>query len=192
LRLTISLRDIVYGLYGAWRLALLDRGGLVYFDRSVEGFWKSFFAAALIAPAYLALVAIDVSERGTSAGALRLLIVFMSAYVLRWSVYPLVTHAICQAIGRESAYIGFIVAFNWSQVLQMVVYLPIILFGVLGLIPEGVSAWLHVLIYSLILAYQWFVTRTALDIAPLAAVGFVALDLMLSIVITGMADGMVR
>ena len=187
-----NVRDIVYGLYGAWRLALLDRGGLVYFDRSAEGFWKSFFAAALIAPAYLLLVAIDLSERGTSAVALRLLIVHASAYTLGWTVYPIITRAICQAIGRDAAYVSFIVAFNWSQVIQMIVYFPIIILGILGLIPEGMSAWLHILIYSVVLAYQWFVTRTALDISPFAAVGFVALDLMLSIVVTGMADGMVR
>ena len=192
MNLGINVRDIVYGLYGAWRLALLDRGGLVYFDRSTEGFWKSFFAAALIAPAYLALVAIDLSERGTSAGALRLLIVHASAYTLGWTVYPIVTRAICQAIARDGAYVSFIVAFNWAQVIQMIVYLPVIVLGVLGLIPEGMSAWLHILVYSAILAYQWFVTRTALDITPFAAVGFVALDLVLSIVIQGMADGMVR
>lgn len=187
-----NVREIVFGLYGAWRLARLDRGGLVYFDRSAEGFWKSFFAAALIAPAYLVLVAIDLSERGTSAGALRLLIVHVSAYSLGWTVYPIITRAICQAIGRDSAYITFIIAFNWSQVIQMIVYLPVVILGVLGLIPEGLSAWLHVLVYSVVLAYQWFVTRTALDITPFAAVGFVALDLTLSIVIQGMTDGMLR
>ena len=42
-----TTREIVFGLYGAWRLAHLDRGGLGYFDASVEGFWKSFFAAAM-------------------------------------------------------------------------------------------------------------------------------------------------
>ncbi len=187
-----NVRDILYGLYGAWRLARLDRGGLVYFDRSAEGFWKSFFAAALIAPAYLLLVAIDLSDRGTSAGALRLLIVHASAYTLGWTVYPIITRSICQAIGRDAAYVSFIVAFNWSQVIQMIVYLPVVVLGVLGLIPEGASAWVHILVYSVILAYQWFVTRTTLDVTPFAAVGFVALDLMLSIVITGMADGMIR
>ncbi|MHA1599724.1 MAG: hypothetical protein ACTSW2_02775 [Alphaproteobacteria bacterium] len=186
------MRDIVYGIYGAWRLARLDRGGLVYFDRSAEGFWKSFFAAALVAPAYLILVTIDLAERETSAGALRLLIVHASAYTLGWTVYPIFTRAICQAIGRDNAYISFIVAFNWAQVIQMIVYLPIIVLSALGLIPEGLSALLHVFVYSIILAYQWFVTRTTLDISSFAAIGFIALDLVISIVITGMADGMIR
>lgn len=187
-----SLRDIVYGVYGAWRLAMLDRGGMVYLDRSAVGFWNSFFAAALVVPAYVILVAIDLSERGASIGALGLLIVHVSAYTLGWTVYPVITRAICQAIGRDSAYVGFIVAFNWSQVVQMIVYLPVIVLSATGLIPEATSAWLHVLVYAVILAYQWFVTRTALDISPLAAVGFVALDLVLSVLITGMADGMIR
>jgi len=187
-----NFRDIVYGIYGAWRLARLDRGGMVYLDRTFEGFWKSFFAAVLIAPAYMALVAIDMAEREVSAGALRLLVVHASAYTLGWTVYPTVTRAVCQAIGRDGAYVGFIVAFNWAQVIQMIVYLPIIVLGALGLIPEGASALLHVIVYSVILAYQWFVTRTALDISPLGAAGFVGLDLVISILVTGMADGMIR
>ncbi|MDX2142565.1 MAG: hypothetical protein SFV19_04360 [Rhodospirillaceae bacterium] len=64
-----SLREIVYGVFGAWRLARLDRSAMVHFDRTVEGFWKSFFAAAIVAPAYLILVATDLAERDSQARA---------------------------------------------------------------------------------------------------------------------------
>ena len=43
--------EIAYGIYGAWRLARLDVTGMEVFDRTVAGFWKSFFAAVLVAPA---------------------------------------------------------------------------------------------------------------------------------------------
>jgi len=187
-----SLRDIVYGLYGAWRLARLDRGGVVYLDRSVAGFWKSFFAAALVAPAYIALVAVDLNERAVSADALRLIVVHASAYSLGWTVYPLVTRAICQAIGRDDAYVGFIVAFNWCQVIQVAVYLPAVALGASGVLPGTSAAWLHVFVYALVLAYEWFVVRVTLDVRPFAAAGFVGLDLMLGILITGIADSLIR
>jgi hypothetical protein len=187
-----SLRDIVYGLYGAWRLAWLDRGGLVYFDRTPAGFWKSFFAAALIAPAYILLLLLDQSEVQVESGAVRIFIIQASAYVLGWAVYPVVTHQICQVIGREKAYIGFIVAFNWCQVIQVGVYLPAVLLGALGIVPEGMQAWLYVFVYAVVLAYEWFVVRVSLEVSPFAAAGFVALDLILSILITGIADGLVR
>ena len=40
-----SLHEIFYGVFGAWRLFRLDPKAMAYFDNSVEGFWKSFFAA---------------------------------------------------------------------------------------------------------------------------------------------------
>ncbi len=187
-----SLRDIVYGLYGAWRLARLDRGGLVYFDRSDAGFWRSFFAAALVAPAYVVLVAVDLTERDISADALRLIVVHASAYSLGWTVYPVATRAVCQAIGRDNAYVGFIVAFNWCQVIQVIVYLPAVAVGALGILPVTAAAWLHVFVYALVLAYEWFVIRVTLDVRPFPAAGFVGLDLVLGILITGIADSLIR
>ena len=45
-------------IYGAYRLARLDAAGMSYFDTSVAGFWRSFFAAVIIAPFYAMLLAI--------------------------------------------------------------------------------------------------------------------------------------
>jgi len=165
---------------------------MVYFDRTAEGFWKSFFAAAIVAPAYVILVLTDLVERESQATLLRLFIVHLSAFSLGWTVYPLVAFHICQTIGRGHAYVGFIVAFNWIKVVQMAVYLPVIAVDAAGLLPSGLNAFLHVLVYSLVLAYQWFVTRVALNVTPMASAGLVALDLVIAIVIAGFADGMTR
>ena len=43
-------------LTGALRLARGDRGGLSCFDRSLDGFWRSFRAAAITYPLYLVLL----------------------------------------------------------------------------------------------------------------------------------------
>jgi len=43
-----------------------------------------------------------------------------------------------------------------------------------------------------VLAYEWFVVRVSLEVSPFAAAGFVALDLILGILITGIADGLGR
>lgn len=187
-----SLREIVYSVFGAWRLARLDRSAMVHFDRTVVGFWKSFFAAAIIAPAYLILVATDLAGRDSQAGLLRLFVVHLSAFSLGWAVYPVLVAHICQAIDRGNAYIGFIVAFNWIKVIQMAVYLPVIAIDAAGILPSGLNALLHVSVYSLVLAYQWFVTRLALNVTSMAAAGFVALDLVIAIMIAGFADGMTR
>ena len=49
----ITAREVTAALYGSWRLARLDPGGMAYFNRTVEGFWNSFFAAVIVAPGYI-------------------------------------------------------------------------------------------------------------------------------------------
>ena len=187
-----SFGNIVYGVYGAWRLARLDSGGMTYFDQTVEGFWRSFFAAALVAPGYIILVFADLAAHDSDAGVLRILLVHVCAYILSWTVYPVAVHPICAAINRQGAFIGFIVAFNWAKVIQMAAYLPVIAITTAEILPGGTVAALNGFIYIVLLAYQWFVTRTALDIRPFAAVAFVGLDLLIGIIINAMALGMIR
>ncbi len=135
-----TLREIVFGLYGAWRLVRLDRGGMSYFDVGVEGFWKSFFAAALVAPGYAILVLLEPVLETNSAGALRTFLIHALTYSLSWTVYPVVVFPMVQAMGRETAYIKFIVAFNWAKVIQMAIYLPVIAIVAVEILPSGVAS----------------------------------------------------
>jgi hypothetical protein len=48
-----SYAEIQRALQGAWLLARGDTRGMGLFDLSVEGFWRSFAAALLAAPAYV-------------------------------------------------------------------------------------------------------------------------------------------
>ena len=52
---TITLREMQprpVAARGAWPISTAR--GMDCFDRSVEGFWRSFWAAAVMAPAYIA------------------------------------------------------------------------------------------------------------------------------------------
>ena len=165
---------------------------MTYFDDSVEGFWKSFFAAALVAPAYLIEVALASEGQGEPAGLLRPFLVHLMAYSLSWTVYPVVMQPICQAMDRDAAYVRFIVAYNWAKVIQMAVYLPTVAIVWLEVLPESVAVLLQIGVYILLLAYQWFVTRTALDVHGLPASGLVALDVVISIVLGMLVFGMLQ
>jgi len=46
------VREALLSLYGAWRLALLDKRGLELFDKTPAGAIRSFSAALLVAPMY--------------------------------------------------------------------------------------------------------------------------------------------
>ena len=164
-----------------------------YFDDSIEGFWKSFFAAALVAPAYAIEIALGQEALGDSLGSLRTILIHLLAYSLSWTVFPVVVHPVCQAMDRETAYVRYIVAYNWAKAIQMAIYLPVILIVWLEILPESLALLLHTVVYVLLVfGYQWFVTRSALDIKALPASGLVALDFMVSFVLGLLVFGMLQ
>ncbi len=191
----ISPREIATGLYGAYRLARLDAGGMAWFDRTVSGFWKSFFAAVLAAPLYILLTTLHLfddtgRELLETAGGMRVFLIETLAYVIGWVLFPLIMIRVTDLLQREQEYLGFIVAYNWAGVLQIAAFLGVVTVGGVGLFPAAVGDFLSMIVFFAILYYQWFITRTALRIQTGAAVAIVCLDMALSIFITGIANAM--
>jgi hypothetical protein len=82
--------EIVRAIFGAYRLAHFDATGLAYFNNTVEGFWRSFIAAVLAAPAAAILVMINWSlaaEAGypLTHGVLHSALVEGLTYVIAWT-----------------------------------------------------------------------------------------------------------
>ncbi len=83
--------ELRWALAGCWRLATGDRGGLACFDRSLDGFWRSFRAAFLSYPLYLVLLMMRVSpEQWQAAGGGRIVAIETIGYVIAWVAFPLV------------------------------------------------------------------------------------------------------
>lgn len=182
-----SLTQIATAIYGAWRLARLDPDGHGYFETGARAFWQSFFAAVIVAPGYVLLAALHYREVGLSADLTSLLIIQALTYCISWTAFPLVAHMMASVIGRADRWVGFIIALNWSKVIQMMIFLPLALLAGAGL-GEGVGAMVTMLGLVAILAYQWYVTRTALQVTGVQAFGFTGVDLALGIAITSFAD----
>ena len=183
--------EVAYRLYGAWRLLWLDRGGLAFFDGRARSFLNSFFAAVLVAPAYIIIVLLSLSERQPVAGTLDIILVEAIAYVISWTAFPVAFHALADLFDRQDRYFSFIVTFNWAQVIKMALYLPAILLGALAVLPTALTSLLSLLATLAVLAYGWFVTRVALDLSGMAAAGLVAIDLVLGLFITGYANAII-
>lgn len=183
----LSIREITRSVYGSWRLAHLDPGGMAYFDATEEGFWRSFRVAILVAPAYALLVLLSYATASGDAATpavppsdVRLVAVESIAYAIAWMAFPLVAHYLVMALDREREYIGFIVAYNWSSVLQVGVMLPIAAINAAGLVPETVGHVLGLAAAAALLAYSWFIAKTALKTGGLPAAGLVAMDVMIN------------
>src|SRR5437763_14845048 len=108
--LATAWSEVRLALTGALRLARGDRGGLSYFDRSVDGFWRSFRAAVIGYPLYLVLLSmrVTVAEWETS-GAFLIIAVETIAYVIAWTAFPLFMLIVTPRIGRPTRFVAFMV-----------------------------------------------------------------------------------
>lgn len=175
-----SAVEIAYGLYGAWRLARLDPAGMNFLDRSLEGFWKSFFAAVPVAPAHAVFFALKLAELETTAGLLRILAVQSLIYVITWLAFPLVMYYLAQTLDRDREYPGFVVAYNWAQVIQLLLVVPVSLVVASGWLPIPVASLLNIGMLAAVLGYEWFIARTAMALSGPGAVGVIALAYVLA------------
>lgn len=185
----ITARDLAYGLFGAWRLAHFDRSGMQYFEDTAEAYWKSFFAAIIVLPAFIVMELLTIAARPEAAQAahpLRVIVVFAIFYIISWAAFPVVMIKLAEMLDRRERYIRFIVAANWSTIIQVAVALPALTLVTVG--GSGATQLIYLAATLAILTYGWFITRTALDIPGVAAAGIVALDLTLSILIASIGD----
>jgi len=178
-------------IFGAWRIAHLDADAMRHFNLSIDGFWRSFAAAPLTAPAFLLIAALTRAAPGDEAMAEPLggyLLGRLLLFVVAWVAFPVVMIPVARLLNLSQTYVPFIIAWNWSQVLVVVVFLVASLLFASGLLPVGAATLVFMFAYVSVLFYQYLVTRLALDCPPLMAVGVVALDLVLSLLINAGAD----
>ena len=184
----LSLREASYALFGAWRLAHFDLQGTAYFDRSAEGALRSFWAAALLLPAYAVMVLLHLSENPPALGWSGLTLVYGASYAVGWTAFPVVMLWLVRLLDREEDYFGYIAMYNWSQLLITVVTLPMAAIRSGQLLPAPLVGFLGVVVEFAMLAYLWFIVRAGLRIGPAAAIGVVLTDLALSVLIWSVAD----
>lgn len=181
--------EIARSLQGAWRLARFDPDGMNYFDLSIEGFWRSFGAAVVVLPVYVYFVAVNFD--GTDASMTWFIIVKAMGYGAAWAVFPIVMAGIARILNLTGNYIPFIIASNWASVLQVLLFIPVnTVVGLGGMQSDG-GAVLYLFTMIIVLTYQWFVARTALQTTIGIAAGLVAVDLFLGLLVAGLFDSLV-
>jgi hypothetical protein len=174
--------EVLRALYGAYRLAWFDSAGMGFFNLTFDGFWRSFFAAVLVAPAYAILVGLQMTTGEEAVDPGLLLVTETIGYVLTWCAFPLIAIVLTRLLGLSRNYVALIVALNWTAVLQTAVFLGVVLLA--PLLPAGLGTLVITLTTCAILVYQWFVMRTAL-----ATTGGIALMLLLiDLIVTSMIN----
>jgi hypothetical protein len=183
-----SQEEVLRSIYGAYLLARMDQSGMGQFNLSVDGFWRSFFAAVLVAPGYALLVTQDLVVRPEEVSPFWAFLIEALAYGIGWAAFPLVAIGLTHAFGLSRNYTAMIIAANWAAVIQIGLFLVAI--G-LGLVLSGLGGLIVTVITGAILFYQWFVIRTALQATGGIALVFVLVDLIVNSMINLIAESLV-
>src|SRR5271154_511902 len=187
-----SWRDEVRSaIVGSLRLAKGDRGGLACFDRSLDGFWRSFFAGVLSYPLYLMLLTMRVSSAEWEAsGALRIILVETIGYVIAWVAFPLLMLSVTGWIGRQARFVDFMVPYNWCQLPQSVLFVLVGLAAESGILADPAAQAIEAAAAVAVLVYEWYIARVALATSGAGATHVVLVDLILGVVVSRAAGSL--
>jgi len=181
-----SRQEIFNCIYGSWRLARFDAAGVQFFDDSPAAALRSFFAAVLVAPAFIAMTLLTPGQEESVQGAPVVLLVYALNYCLMWVVFPVIAYRICQAIDREKVFFRFLSANNWTSVIAFHLQLAVAVLVVGNIFPDVLAVLLQLAMFVYLVVYQWFIARHCLDVSGPGAIGFVALQFLIALVIEGM------
>ncbi|HEX4113743.1 MAG TPA: hypothetical protein VH020_14515 [Stellaceae bacterium] len=186
-----SLREVSSGLYGAWRLARLDARAMAWFDLSPEGTARSFWAAIICFPGFIALLALRVSpDDWAASGVGHILLVESIGYVVGWTAYPLAALALCRALGVGVGGFDFITAYNWSQIIETALFIVVAAVAALHVVPDEAAGLLSAVALILVLLYEWFIARVATRAGGGPATALVLTDLVLGAGLSRITQGL--
>jgi len=184
-------QEVTRSIYGVWRLALLDASGFAWLNVSIDGFWRSFFAAILVAPLYVLIQIIGASPDVAADDLGWVVLVKGVGYALSWIAFPVVMLFLSRMFALADFYVGYIIAVNWSSTIQMLAFFVVVAVTAGGVVPAGLGALLITLVTAALLFYQWFIARVALRVGALTATGLVVIDVLLGVFINLGSDRLI-
>ncbi len=177
----IPKREILLSIYGAYQFAKLKPTALDYFENTPEAFWLSFYSALIALPAYIILIFLNFPEWLTNLSGVRIIIVESSAYAIGWVVFPLIMISLTDRLNRFNFYYRFVAAWNWANLLQVILFLSVSTLIETGIIPAQIAGFVSLIAVTTILFYQGYIATVALEIrAPIAFI-IIAIDFILAI-----------
>lgn len=167
----ITARETVYALYGSWRLARMDRDAIRFFDRSPEGFWRSFWAAGLVLPMDAVLRILQFQDRAADFDVPLSMLGYAAFYATSWLLWPAVVSFLVEPMGARERFVDYVVAYNWTSVpAQLLFFVPAVLSA--AFLPPAIASVLLLAAVGAVLAYRGFVAAATLGCNFFAAAAF--------------------
>jgi hypothetical protein len=161
----LSSDETYASLNGAWRLMLGKADGLRQFDLSADGFWNSFFAIVVAAPALIVGwvgVANEIGDPNAFAGRFSMLIRLATVDIGVW-VLPLVGLAlVAPRAGIGGRFVHYVVASNWASAIIAWMMLPAALIRLFLPSTNEFAVLASLLLFALSMVLTWRMTNVAI------------------------------
>ncbi len=165
---------------GAIRVLRLDPDGVDDFNLTLDGYWRSFYAAMFLLPLYLVYLMNAPIPEGVSVG--RYWLIEAIAYPLTWTLWPLFAIYVCARAGVLRRYTTYIIIHNWAQVLLFggQLFLVVLAFTV---DPGGPGAGLLVPVWAVVLTAETLIVRVTLGVTWPQAIVIEALSFFIALLL---------
>ena len=184
----LTRAEVTTALHGLWGLLRLRPEALDEFDATPHGFWRPYWLAAILLPAWILMLS-DHPSATPLAHPNSYVAMQGIGYVIGWFAYPLLMTRIADFLDRGPRYFTYMVPYNWFGVVQTVVWLGLNILGDSGGLTPLSAVLLWLFPQTILLCYGWFIAKHALDIRSGTAAALVAIDFLLSVVIDALASG---
>ncbi|MGX9117154.1 hypothetical protein [Mesorhizobium sp.] len=161
----LSSDETYASLTGAWRLMLGKADGLRQLDLSADGFWNSFFAIVVAAPALIVGwvgLANEIGDPSAFAGRFSMLIRLATVDIGAW-VLPLVGLAlVAPRAGIGGRFVHYVVASNWTSAIIAWMMLPAALIGLFLPSTNEFAVLASLLLFALSMILTWRMTNVVI------------------------------
>lgn len=134
----------------------------------------------MVLPGIAILFVLNIWTQETSVGLVRAVSIEAIGYVAFWAAFPLTMYYLTHALDLVGHYRLHIVAYNWSQVIQVAVQLPILAVILLtGQVQTSLGATIQFAIILAVIAYEAYIAHVALKLPRSGAIGIAMLSFVI-------------
>lgn len=159
----LTADEIQSSLTGAWRMMLGKAEGLRLLDLSADGFWNSFFAIVVAAPALIVgWVGISNTAGETASSRFELLLKLAFVDVGTWVLPLLALAAVAPRAGLSARFVHYVVASNWASAIIAWLMLPGALIRLVFPAADQASGMVSLMLFFVSLVLSWRMTNVAI------------------------------
>ena len=179
--------SVTSGMQAALLLARGRADGVHLLNDDMAEARRSFWAALICLPAFVCLRLLGWRAGPLPADPAHAFALELLSFAIGWAAFAVLSWRLTNAMGLAARWPRCIAMWNWCNVVQ---YLLLVVFSIPGLLgapaPLDEAAQYFALCWALWL--EWFAFRLTLGVGAVPAVGLVALDVAIGVVLTALSQ----